>query len=60
MSANAAPVPVRCADCGARLCDRLGELVVFVVHVRAGQRRRVVAREAEVTCACGCVWRSEA
>jgi hypothetical protein len=53
-----APRPARCAGCGARLVDGLGDLVIFRIQVRAGRERRVVAREAEVTCVCGRVWRS--
>jgi transposase len=55
-----APERVTCARCGAGLADRLGDLVVLRVHVRAGQTKRVVAREVEITCACGAVWRSAA
>jgi transposase len=54
------PTPVRCAGCGARLADRLGDLVVVRVRVRAGQTKRVVGREVEITCSCGAVWRSKA
>jgi hypothetical protein len=60
VTASPESVPVRCAGCGARLADRLGDLVVVRVRVRAGQTKRIVARDAEVTCVCGAVWRSDA
>ena len=53
------PRPVRCAGCGARLADRVGELVVVKAHVRGGRTRTIVGRELEITCeGCRCVWRS--
>jgi ABC-type glutathione transport system ATPase component len=40
--ADLEPAPIRCAGCGERLADRLGELVVVRVRIRAGQTKRVV------------------
>jgi len=50
------PRPIHCAGCGARLGDQLGDLVVVRIHARSGQSRRVVARDAEITCVCGLTW----
>jgi hypothetical protein len=55
-----APIPVHCPGCGARLADRLGAQVVVRVRVRAGQTKRIDARDAEITRPCGRVRRSTA
>jgi hypothetical protein len=58
--ADLEPAPVRCAGCGERLTDRLGELVVVHARGRAGHVKRVVAREVEIRRPCGGTWRSAA
>jgi hypothetical protein len=60
VSTAPAPEPVHCPGCGARLADRLGDLVLVRVRVRSGRIKRVVARDVEITCPCGQVWRSAA